>query len=433
MSIVDIDLVENPLPFQSAAVPAARSLAYLMSQYPMLSMIFVLREVLQLREMGFHIDVASINNPDRPPDKMTAEERAEASKAYHLRSHAVADGIGGHIRTLFTRPRGYFLGLRLLVRLGGTDLRKLILHVMYFSEALMVGVWMRRLGHRHLHVHLASQAATVGMYVRHVFDVGYSLTVHGPDEFYDAFGQHLEEKIKAADFICCISHFARSQMMKFSEHSQWHKFVVSRLGVDPSIFSPRPLRVSPDVFELLCVGRLTSAKGQHLLIEAVGRLASQGRRLRLRLVGSGPDDASLRALANELESPDLVVFEGAVNQDHIRKLYGAADIFCIASVAEGIPVVLMEAMAMQIACVATHITGIPELILNGGDGLLVAPSDVEGMVKALAQLMDDPELRERLGRSARARVLEHYDLKRSVEKLGAIFIERIADRHKSAV
>ena len=130
----------------------------------------------------------------------------------------------------------------------------------------------------------------------------------------------------------------------------------------------------------------------------------------------------------------LVLFEGAVNQDHIGKLYGAADIFCIASVAEGIPVVLMEAMAMQIACVTTHITGIPELIRNGADGLLVAPSDVDGMVKALAQLMDDPELRERLGRSARARVLEHYDLKRSVEKLGAIFVERIAtDRHRSAV
>ena len=434
MSTVGSDLMENAVSSQPAAVPAARSLAYLMSQYPMLSMIFVLREVLQLREMGFHIDVASINNPDRPPEQMTAEERTEASKAYHLRSHAAADGVAGHIRTLITRPRGYFRGIRLLVRLGGTDLRKLILHFMYFSEALMVGVWMRRLGHRHLHVHLASQAATVGMYVRHIFDVGYSLTVHGPDEFYDAYGQHLEEKIKAADFICCISHFARSQMMKFSERSQWSKFVVSRLGVDPSIFSPRPMRVSPDVFELLCVGRLTSAKGQHLLIEAVGRLARQGRRLRLRLVGSGPDDASLRAQAEELDSPDLVVFEGAVNQDHIRKLYGAADIFCIASVAEGIPVVLMEAMAMQIACVTTHITGIPELIRNGCDGLLVAPSDVDGMVKALAQLMDDPELRDRLGRSARARVLQHYDLRRSVEKLGAIFAERVVtDRHGSAV
>lgn len=434
MSTVGSDLMENAVSSQPAAAPAARSLAYLMSQYPMLSMIFVLREVLQLREMGFHIDVASINNPDRPPEQMTAEERTEASKAYHLRSHAAADGVAGHIRTLITRPRGYFRGIRLLVRLGGTDLRKLILHFMYFSEALMVGVWMRRLGHRHLHVHLASQAATVGMYVRHIFDVGYSLTVHGPDEFYDAYGQHLEEKIKAADFICCISHFARSQMMKFSERSQWSKFVVSRLGVDPSIFSPRPMRVSPDVFELLCVGRLTSAKGQHLLIEAVGRLARQGRRLRLRLVGSGPDDASLRAQAEELDSPDLVVFEGAVNQDHIRKLYGAADIFCIASVAEGIPVVLMEAMAMQIACVTTHITGIPELIRNGCDGLLVAPSDVDGMVKALAQLMDDPELRDRLGRSARARVLQHYDLRRSVEKLGAIFAERVAtDRQRSAV
>ena len=418
----DISILDSQL---LPASPPVRSMAYLLSQYPMLSMIFVLREVLQLREMGFHLNIASINTPDRPPEGLTAEELSESSQAYHLKKHALKDGLKAHFVTLFTNFGGYWRGIQLLGQLAGLDPRKMVLNLMYFSEALMVGVWMRRVGQQHLHVHLGSQAATVGLYVKHVFQVGYSITVHGPDEFYDAPGQYLEEKIAAADFICCISFFARSQLMKLSPYAHWNKLVVSRLGVDPSVFSPRPSRPAPDVFEILCVGRLCSAKGQHILLDAVSKLAQQGRRVRLRVVGQGPDEASLKALAAGTGKPELAVFEGAVNQDHIRKLYAAADIFCISSFAEGIPVVLMEAMAMEIPCVTTHITGIPELIRNGIDGMLVAPSDVDGLVEALEKLMDDTALRERISKSGRQRVLEHYNLRRSVEKLAAIFSERV--------
>jgi colanic acid/amylovoran biosynthesis glycosyltransferase len=405
--------------------PPVRSLAYLAGQYPMLSMIFILREVLQLREMGFRIDVASINVPDRGREGLTADEASEAARAYHLKKHGLAGGLKAHFQTAFTNFTGYCRGLGLVARLGGLDLSQLVLNFMYFTEGLMVGKWMQRIHQRHLHVHLGSQAATVGLYVRKVFGFGFSITVHGPDEFYDAKGQYLAEKIEAADFICCISFFARSQLMKLSPYPHWKKLVVSRLGVDPSIFSPRPGRAAPEVFEILCVGRLTPAKGQHLLIDAVEKLAQQGRRVRLRLVGPGADEASLKERAAETGFPGLVVFEGGVNQDHIRKLYQAADLFCIASFAEGIPIVLIEAMAMEIPCVTTHITGIPELIRNGIDGMLVAPSDVDGLVEAMAKLMDDPALRERIGKSARARVLDQYDLRRSVEKLAGIFAERV--------
>ncbi len=408
------------------ATKPVRSLAYLVSQYPMLSMIFVQREVLQLREMGFRIDVASINAPDRTPDKMTAEEAAEAARAYHLKTHGIAGALQAHLRTAFSKPGGYFRGLQMVAKLGGLDLVRLLLNFMYFTEALMVGVWMQRIGQRHLHVHLGSQAATVGMYVARIFGCGFSITVHGPDEFYDAPGQFLAQKVAAADFICCISFFARSQLMKLSPYEHWSKLVVSRLGVDATVFAPRPSRPSPEVFEILCVGRLTPAKGQHVLVDAIERLAQQGRRVRLRLVGSGIDEPSLRKRAAEI-GQELVVFEGGVNQDHIRKLYAAADAFCIASFAEGIPVVLAEAMAMEVPCVTTHITGIPELIRNGVDGLLVAPSDLDGLVEALAKLMDDAELRERIGKSGRARVLEFFDLQRNAERLASIFRERVRD------
>jgi glycosyltransferase involved in cell wall biosynthesis len=293
---------------------------------------------------------------------------------------------------------------------------------------------MKRNGLRHLHVHLASQAASVGLFVRTVFGFGYSLTVHGPDEFYDVERQMLAKKIEVADFLCCISSFAQSQLMKLSPYEQWSKFVVSPLGVDPEIFAPRPpreaperfeTRQAPEIFEILCVGRLTPAKGQHILIDAVERLTQEGRQVRLRLVGNGPDETSLLEHACRSAARECVVFEGAINQDRIREFYAKADAFCLPSFAEGLPVVLMEAMAMEIPCVTTHITGIPELIRDGVDGLLVPPSDLDALVKALGCLIDDADLRRRIGKSGRARVVEHYDLRRSVERLARIFAERV--------
>ncbi len=142
-------------------------------------------------------------------------------------------------------------------------------------------------------------------------------------------------------------------------------------------------------------------------------------------MGSGPDEASLWVHTARSAARECIVFEGAINQDRIRDFYAAADAFCLPSFAEGLPVVLMEAMAMEIPCVTTYIAGIPELIRDGEDGLLVPASDLDALVKALARLMEDEELRQRLGKSGRARVREHYDLRRNVERLAAIFAERV--------
>jgi colanic acid/amylovoran biosynthesis glycosyltransferase len=419
-------------PQPDATVPQTasptRSIAYLVSRYPTLSMIFVLREVLALRAMGFRIETASINEPDRPAEKLTPQEQEEAARTYCVKCHGLAGAAAAHAHTLMRNLPGYWRGVALAFRLAGLDFSRLFLNLMYFTEALMVGQWMRRKGQTHLHVHLASQAASVGLFVHRVFRCGYSLTVHGPDEFYDADGQYLPQKIAAADFMVCISSYTRSQLMKLSTYDHWKKFVVARLGVDGMLFSPLPQNSAQEAFEILCVGRLTPAKGQHLLIDAVGRLTQQGRRVRLRLVGDGPDYASLLACAARLASPEAVVFDGAVNQDRIRSIYATAGVFCLPSFAEGLPVVLMEAMAMQIPCVATNINGIPELIRDGIDGLLFPASDLEALVEALARLMDDGELRRRLGSSGRTRVLEQYDLARNVEALAGVFAGRIQNQ-----
>ncbi len=404
------------------------SLAYIVSQYPNLSMIFVTREVLRLRALGFKVDVASINATDREAKDLTAYEVDESIMTYYIKPHGVAGAVKAHWLTLFRQPRAYMRGWMQAFKLAKLDFIQLFYNFMYLSEALMVGVWMKNKGQQHLHAHLGSQAATVALYVKKVFGMGFSITVHGPDEFYNVPGQYLTEKVIAADFICCISHFARSQLMRLSPYEYWHKLDVVRLGVDSSVFSPRPFNPSPEVLEIICVGRLVPAKGQHILVAALHTLVNKGHQVRLRMVGDGPDRASLEKQVELLGVVDRVIFEGAVNQDRIRALYALADIFSIPSFAEGIPIVLMEAMAMEIPCVTTRITGIPELIRNGEDGLLVAPSDIQELTAALERLITDAQLREMLGKQGRERVIDKYNLVHNVDHLAQVFSSRIESK-----
>lgn len=397
------------------------SLAYLVSQYPAVSHTFILREVRALRGLGFAVRVASVNAPDRPSAELTAEERAEAAATFVVKAQGALAILGAHLRTLLRRPVGYARGLVAALRLAGLDPRRLLYHGCYFAEAVVVGAWMARGGLRHLHVHFATPASTVALLASRIFPIDFSITVHGPDEFYDAPGFRLREKIAAARFLCCIGTYARSQLMHLSPVEHWDKIEVAPLGVDPCEFAPPPAAGSRPDFEILCVGRLVPAKGQHVLLAAVEELVREGRPVRLRLVGDGPDRAALERAVVARRLGAHVRFEGAVNQDGIRALYARADAFALASFAEGVPVVLMEAMAMGVPCVSTRITGIPELIRDRIDGLLVAPSDPGELAAALRRLMDDPELRQGLGRAGRDRVRAHYDLARNTKRLAEIY------------
>lgn len=402
-------------------------LGYLISRYPAISHTFILREVQELRKLGFQIEVASINAVDRPIAQLAAEEREEAARTWYVKAQGAGGALAANVATLLTRPGAYLHALWFAIRLGGTDLRRVVLCVFYFVEAAMVGQWMERNGLKHLHVHFATPASSVGLIVTRMFSVTMSITVHGPDEFYDVPGYQLERKIAGARLLCTIGFYARSQLMRLSSAEHWSKIRVTPLGVDPELFTPDPFRESFDTFEVICVGRLVAAKGQLVLIEAIAKMAAQGRKIRLRLVGDGPDRKLLEESVRKLGAGPSIVFEGAVNQDRIRDLYRAAHVFALASFAEGIPVVLMEAMAMEIPCVTTWITGIPELIRNGIDGLLVAPSDEAGLAEAIARLMDDADLRKRVGAAGRLRVIEKYNLRKNVEHLADVFRENLAD------
>lgn len=404
--------------------PTQHRLGYLVSRYPAVSHTFILREIAALRARGFHIEVASINDPPAI-ESMTETERSEAAATFYIKRAGPLGALRALVWALVYRTAGLARGLAAVFQLGGSDPRRLTLCLFYLIEAALLARWMARRGLRHLHVHFATPAATVAMMLCRMTATPFSITVHGPDEFYDVAGCYLAQKISAASFVVCISNFAQSQMMKLSRGSDWQKFEIARLGVDCDHFLPRPFRPAPAPFEILCVGRLVPAKGQRILIEAVAHLLAEGRELALRFIGDGPDAGELATLVRNLKLGHSVVFEGAVNQDAIRSFYATADLFVLASFAEGIPVVLMEAMAMEVPCIATAINGIPELIRDGIDGVLVAPSDVLGLATAIARFMEDPGLRESLGRAGRRRVQSAYEIGISADRLATVFGARL--------
>jgi len=288
---------------------------------------------------------------------------------------------------------------------------------------------MRSRGHRHLHIHFCGPVATVGMLASMAWGFPYSLTVHGPDEFYDVEKFYLRQKVERAAFILCISDFCRSQLVRIAAPAHWDKMCVVRLGVDPRVFFPtRRSREPDDALEIICVGRLVASKGQLILLRACDLLLSQGYSLRVRLVGAGPEGKSLASFASQKGIP--AVFEGAKSRDETRKLLERADVFALASFAEGVPVALMEAMAMEVPCVSTYVAGIPELIRDGVDGLLVPASSAEALASALQQLFDDPLLRRRLGAAGGERVLKHYNLPRNVCSVARVFKQYLPDSVK---
>jgi glycosyltransferase involved in cell wall biosynthesis len=370
-----------------------------------------------LRALGFDIQVIAIRGAERPDEALTGVERAEKDRTFVVLPFGT-HFLSAHIATAFRNPANYLKGLLLALRLGGYNLRSSLFHVIYFAESVVAGRAARQAGFRHLHSHFSS---TVGLIASRIFGLQFSITLHGPDEFRDTVGFGMREKVANSAFISTISQYARSQIMLASNPEDWPKIEICRLGVDPAVFLPGPERAEPVVFRMICVGRLAPVKAQRILIQACTRLVSSGWRLQLHLVGSGPDSASLRQFVESSGMAENVVFEGPRNQDEVIALYRNADVFALASFGEGIPVVLMEAMAMEIPCVATWVNGIPELIRSNEEGLLVAPSDVEGLSRAIERLLENRDLRLHLGRAGRQRVLQDYDLQKNSAALAEAF------------
>lgn len=393
-------------------------MGYLISTYPATSHTFILREVQQLRALGHTILTASINLPDQSYSLQNSEQRCETDQTFYVK----AAGWSGALQAIaywLVRPESLFkmiwTGACLSIQHGS------LIGIAYAIEAAMVARWMHLNSLHALHVHFGNAAATVGIQVKQLSGCHLSLTIHGPDEFDEVSTQHLKQKIAAADAIICISQFVKSQLMRLSAPKEWAKLQVCRLGVEPLYFAYHPRPPQIENLRLLCVGRLTPAKCQVLLVEACAKLRARGHTLQLTLVGSGPDLTRIEQTITAMDAHHYVSMTGAINENEVRKQLEIADIFVLPSLAEGIPVVLMEAMSCGLPCVSTYVNGIPELITHGQSGLLVAPGDVDQLVVQLEQLIIDPILRQRLAAAGRQQIETNFDLTINVQKLGNIF------------
>jgi colanic acid/amylovoran biosynthesis glycosyltransferase len=397
-------------------------LAYVTTGYPYVSHTFILNEVLALREQGVEINTFAIR---REPESecRTAEDREAWETTYALRPPRLAHYVGAHLRGLLTRPRAYLAALGRSLEMSAGAPASLVRHLAYFVQAVVLWDRCRVAGVRHIHAHFANVASDVALLASILggHELSWSFTMHGPTEFYDVSRNRLAEKTRSAEFVVAISDFARSQLMGLVSPSFWPKLHVVHCGVDIRRFSRPPDCPERSEAQIVCVGRLVPAKAQTLLVETIAALRAAGAEAHLTLVGDGPDRQSLERLANDLQLTDHVTFLGSVAHSEVQALLSEADIFCLPSFAEGVPIVLMEAMAMELPVVSSKVMGIPELIEDQISGVLIRPGALEDLVRALSELVGSPERRRELGRAARLRVEREYELHANARALHDIF------------
>jgi len=411
-------------------------IAYLVSRYPAVSHTFVLREVLALRRLGVLIDTFSIRR-SRSEELLSAADREAFETTYAILPPRIGDLLRAHAMALVTRPWRYLVTLWLALRLTPGGLRGTLWQLFYFIEAVVFWHECRRRGIRHVHAHFANVAADVALLTASLGGGraegwSWSFTMHGPTEFYDVGGYRLTRKVERASFVVCISDFCRSQLMALVGPEHWPKLRKAYCGVDVDAYRPQSPASDDgaggtrETARVLCVGRLTSEKGQAVLLRAVAELTRR-RRLPVEVVfvGDGPTRAALQELASSLGVGERVTFKGSVGQDTIRSHYAAADLFCLPSFAEGVPVVLMEAMAMGLPVVTTRIMGTPELVDDGVSGLLVSPGRVDELARALAELISAPDRRKAMGRAGREKVCAEFEIERSARRVHELFVDEL--------
>ena len=406
----------------------ALRIAYLTGHYPAVSHTFVAREIAALRERGVEVVPFSLHRPD-PAELLSDADRREATITRNVQPPDWREVIFAHAAGVVRHPVSYVRTLITAQRLSPPGVRMRIWHLFYFAEAILIWRWLRHAGARHLHVHFANAASMVALlYATFARAEGasYSFTMHGPTEFDEVKCFRLREKVAQASFVACISDYARAQLMRLTDPSDWDRLAIVRCGVDTSRWTPGPTARDGAGLNLLSVARLAPDKGLRLLLEAVARAVEEGLDITLEIVGDGPDRDALEARSRNFKLEERVRFAGAIGRDHIQEHYRAADAFCLSSFAEGLPVVLIEAMAVERPVIAPRVMGIPELVEHGVSGLLVAPGNVGAFVEAFRQLASAGSTeRARLGAAGRERVRDRYELADSAQRLKTLFEETL--------
>jgi glycosyltransferase involved in cell wall biosynthesis len=355
---------------------------------------------------------------------LTDLDRSDAARTFVVKSASA--GVAVTLATTMLRhPLATLRGIRRAF--GGThgDLTRIRKQLLQFLEALLVWRHCRAERCDGLHAHFGQVPATVAWFtaafandVHRSGRFTWSVTIHGWHEFVTEDTSRLADKLDAADGVVCISSFTRSQLMRIGPVSAWPKIDVVRCGLDLDDFPFRGERPAATVPTVVITARLSPEKGHLVLVQAVGRLRAAGTDVRVRCIGSGPFEADLREAAASAGVTDLIEFVGALAPSAVAAALREADVFCLPSFAEGLPVSIMEAMAVGVPVVTTYISGIPELVVNDHTGWVVPAGDAEALAAALASALTSPE-RDRIVRQARDAVAAAHDIRSNVIGLEA--------------
>lgn len=404
---------------------------YVVSRYPSVTHTFIAREIAALRELGVQVQTVTIRRSESI-DILSEADQAEARQTFAILPAPPWRIARAHLRAFRLGPGAYARTLREgLQDARWSDLRGLVWQLFYFAEAVIL--WDRLQGGdcRHLHSHHANVAADVAMITARLGNRlapdrrwSWSMTIHGPKDFADARDQKLGLKVNRADVVIATSQHARSQLMTVADSAEHPSVRMVHCGIQAADYVPRVGEARPErALRVVSVAQLELRKGHETLFEALATLRAGGRAIELVLVGDGSQRSRLAERAGELGLDDAVVFAGAVGQDQVARFYEEADVFCLPSYAEGVPTVLMEAMASGLPVVATRIDGVPELVEDGESGLLVAPASAPQLAAALARLDDDPDLASRIGQAGRETVVSRFDMEESAKRIQALFAE----------
>lgn len=402
-----------------AAIAAGRGVAYLVSEYPKVSHSFIRREILALERRGWSVERLSVRKPSAPlVDPSDVQEGLITQCVLEMGALSLVAAV---LRTAALRPLRFWRALLLAIKVTRGSDKPFLWHFIYLAEACWISMRLADQGIRHLHAHFGTNPAEVAMLAAMLLQVSYSFTVHGPEEFDRARYIHLGEKIGRAHAVIAISSFGRSQLYRVAENKDWEKIHVVHCGIE------REFREIPSVTpsmnrRLVCVGRLCEQKGQLLLIDAVGLLARHNCPVELVLVGDGERRKEIELKVREYGLGDQVRITGWACADQVKREMLAARAVIMPSFAEGLPVVLMEAMALGRPVLSTYIAGIPELVEHQKTGWLFPAGSVEQMAVAIRRCLDASEAElKAMGEAARARAIERHDIDREAEKLAGIF------------
>ena len=406
-------------------------IAYLVNQYPSVSHSFIRREIHALERIGVNVRRASIRGWDSQLADLQ-DEHERATTRFLLRE-GLARLLSPVLRTALTSPKRFAQTLLLALRSARASDKSLAHHLVYLAEACLLLKWLREWQVQHVHAHFGTNSAQVAMLAHSLGGPSFSFTAHGPEEFDKPEALMLGEKVRRAAFVVAISSFGRSQIFRWVNHGQWQKVHVVHCGIEDAFHAGEstPPPTSP---RLVCIGRLCEQKGQLLLMEAAHLLKQRGIFFALDLAGDGEMRADVEAAIERYGLQREVHITGWISGSQVRDELLAARALVLPSFAEGLPVVIMEAMSLRRPVLSTFVAGIPELVQPGKSGWLFPAGDVHALADAMQEcLQTSDDALARMGEAARKRVLARHDVDTEAAKLVALFEQAISatDRSKA--